>query len=1407
MAQPSQAVTRTPAQIPSTLSHSYGLSPVTALAFYGLSSQDDKDRILLLAGEDTWLKVYDVSPAAGPSRLVGKIKVFEAQAVHGIYVYEASSGSESGRGCPVLVWGGQSVAVLPAGDVLGLIEGVLSGEQREDVEAAEGKEVLSPVEYHAPDWIYDGILYHEQSQSQSEEDTQQLSGALVTAHNGILPFSFWYSGDPEQQQQPDRGQTLTFGPVTSPSRPILYSANLALLDPSTLLVAAGTVFGEIAVWKYFIPGLDGGNERGRERYEVLYVLTGHEGSIFGVSISPEMVLPVAGTGLDGERKEETVRLLATCSDDRTVRVWDITERESARESSFQAGLDGARETGFGGDDAGVGHVLDNAEIKGDGDDKGTSRCVAVAMGHVSRIWHVKFGRGPPRSGGQTVELYSFGEDCSRQRWELELELDGGSTELGEKEKKGAERMRGQLRPGAASTCHGGKNIWSATVLWREDNEPLAASGGADGKIVVSGRAGPRDTATMYEDLDLSLTLDDVLQSISGNSPGEGARKKTKESFQRYAFLSDSVLAATAAGRLFLATMGAPLVWEEVPVPEAIVADLRSYNVIKSPAKDTLVLGSATGRVYVYEHGAERGQVREVASLGTKISDILLLAPADYGHPQNQRQPWEVVLNMLGWDHAVFLHFNPSTSTASIDSDTIKLPRQYIMTSALLCRGTLLTGSRTGALTVYARGDTTAGHYDPQASRRDGKTKDAVTAIVPIPGVPEGGSLLFLTTCRDGKCRIYSLDVDSSTLHLLHEIAPPLNTLESAFFTRPLPQDSHNPPDNNQEKKHKSQLILHGFHGPHFLTYNDTTRTVLSRVPCGGAHRPFATVSRASDPGQTRFVFSQAGTLRVVSQGSVQESVVKTGGHGREIKAVAGSWVAESESKSGAGSVSRGRGEREEEKEVLVATAAEDTTIRIWKQDASSSSSSSELVPLAILQGHSAGIQALRFFSFPDSSSLSPRNPPSTNTRSRNTRNTPSYLLSSAGSEELFLWRLSRLGSDSYDPLAVMREAVWDDRSADCDLRVVDFDVAAWHDDDACGDDKNDKDIEGKTESPALLITMVLSDSSIRSYVYRPPVEDTTTKPTTSSASTTSTPSSNSTSTHQKKPPLFQRLAVGRYTGACPTQVRHLRVDSAGAGREIHALTAFTDGHVAVWRAGFGPRGAVGTERGTEQGETEKGEEEEEEAAKFHLALVVRLHQSSIKSLDLAVTRSTRAVAGGALRWVIATGGDDNALGLVELVFRPSSSSVVQRTEGEEKEESGSVKGGYAVVGRYRVRDAHAAGITGVSLTVVRAAPRLGYGSGGSGSDLGGEAETDPETETETGAETHLEITTASNDQRVKLWRVLQHANNNTGRGVQIQLLQNRYSAVADAGCLERIAPGKLMVGGVGVEVWNVEGDI
>jgi hypothetical protein len=190
--------------------------------------------------------------------------------------------------------------------------------------------------------------------------------------------------------------------------------------------------------------------------------------------------------------------------------------------------------------------------------------------------------------------------------------------------------------------------------------------------------------------------------------------------------------------------------------------------------------------------------------------------------------------------------------------------------------------------------------------------------------------------------------------------------------------------------------------------------------------------------------------------------------------------------------------------------------------------------LSIIEGHSSGIQTLRFFT------PSRSNRPSSQDTNPNPNN-PTYLLSSAGSEELFIHRLSHIASASYDALAVVREAVWDDKTPDKDLRIVDFDVAGWA---SQGDDDDNKEGEAEGE---MLITMALSDSSVRSYVYSPPRSS---PPSSSGSNGGGGGGGGGGDTPPAAPAVatggrFKLLASGRYTGACPTQVRHLRVDAGG----------------------------------------------------------------------------------------------------------------------------------------------------------------------------------------------------------------------------------------------------------------------
>ena len=198
---------------------------------------------------------------------------------------------------------------------------------------------------------------------------------------------------------------------------------------------------------------------------------------------------------------------------------------------------------------------------------------------------------------------------------------------------------------------------------------------------------------------------------------------------------------------------------------------------------------------------------------------------------------------------------------------------------------------------------------------------------------------------------------------------------------------------------------------------------------------------------------------------------------------------------------------------------------------------------------------------------------------------------------------------------------------------------------------------------------------------------------------------------------------------------------------LHVLTAFTDGHVAVWAATAAPSPVA-----TQHGEQNRLQPQQRE---LQLAVVVKLHQSSIKSLDMAES----PVEEGRGRWRVVTGGDDNALIFCDLALTP--------------------QGRYTVLSRHRIASAHAAGITGVCITSFSQS-----------------------NDTEA-----LEVVTVSNDQRIKLWRA-ESLPQEEGQELRlkVQLLENKYSGIADAGAVEVVDKGRVMVAGVGVEVWDLVKD-
>ncbi|KAF3764509.1 WD40 repeat-like protein [Cryphonectria parasitica EP155] len=1282
---------------------------------------DNNNFLYLLSGEDTHLHIRN----AHNTHLYASIRVFTSQPIQGVCVCASSPLRDTTATTTtltdpdVLVWGGPWAAVVPGAEIARLLS------QYEAQGRPQLLELLPPslssrpgvggdrggrggAVIHAGDWVYAGAL---------SPRTAGL-GALVTAHNEVIPLRIVY---------PAPGVVaLRRGRVRAPpsSRPILYSAQLRWMveegqgkkeeeeeeeEEDSVLVAAGTAFGEIVVWRCRVGG-DGEKEED-DGVEVLYVLTGHEGSIFGVDISPDIVI-AAEEEDDDKRKvkprQRPARLLASCSDDRTVRVWDISDTTASASSgdggtvmvgaATRSAAIEARETGFG-------------ENEGSSDLEACSRHVssmplAVAMGHVSRIWNVRFAPmlGPARGGRcstsrrrrRRMAVYSFGEDATAQRWRLDVGGGDGADD----------GLDVEITHEALIHRHGGKHIWSTKVL--------VATGGSDGKINIvedSLYGGESDGRSVLLDISGSAvarqfpTRDGVPEDENGNAEGashavatetKGKRTSVKdeeEPFMMYALLSDSsIIATTPAGRIFHGVWkdeGQEVQWTGVPMPIQIQDDLRRYQIVRSvgePDKDTVLLGSASGGLYRYRHG----QVQLVCKMARKIADVFplpsdddLLVSISEGLGKSHLTP--VVVLTMGSLHVSLLVLDLTSDRDDIlqGEYTIELEKGFTPTAVGFCHGHLILGSRLGALLLYrpssssTTANTTTGSTTFEKIVRIDRpfTKDAVSSIICLPpppttpaGTPSSSSPYFLTTSRDGRYRIYEFTTTANpVVHLRHEAVPPLGpNIESALFTT---SSSSSPPE----------LVLAGFRSRDFVVWNETRQLELARVDCGGAYRSFAHRINPSDPARLSFVWTKASRTCVFSQAALPRRVVKGGGHGREIKAVA--------AVAGGG---------------LLATGAEDTTLRIWRYDKDEDDTGeTALSCLAVVERHTTGIQCLKWAG-------------------------EKYLVSSSGNEELFIWRVTQLGRSGYGGLAVVCEGVYPDKTKDGDLRITSFDVEVEALPQATlGDDDDDDDELKEDEEEVLILSLALSNSTLRTYRY-------------------------------SKTGGFRLLARGRYTGACLMQIRHLRITDAAA--EVHVLTASTDGHIALWKMS-----AASTSEGTAAA-----------AAEFALTEVLRLHQSGVKALDavpispslpeddgVGAQRRQPTSSSSSSFYAVLTGGDDNAIGHLHLEWDPTARH-------------------YVVTSRSLANGTHAAAITGLCITGL---DNLAAGSGAY----------------------RVKLCTASNDQRVKAWRVDVEER---GKVRKVALVEDRYSSVADCGDVAMVLGASggrrgIVVVGVGMEFWSL----
>lgn len=379
------------------------INPITALAFTrGLLG----NVCLLLAGEGPYLKVYGDGNGC---RLAVK-RVFETQAIHGIVTLDITN--ESDGVTELLIRGARCVR-------LGLLRHGPAAEPL--LVEIEFKPVLT-----LDDWVLGGCFSPSNSSSDGPKPScsNTHDAIVLTAHN--VAYAVLH----------DRDQQASFKRIAAGPDSLLYSAHVEPEPDGRILVASGTVLGEILLWSFSASAV-----RADAIFpfssQLLQTFTGHEGSVFGIRISPDL----SDHGFGDVR-----RLIASCSDDRTIRLWDISD---------------------------LGTHKNLCDLTPSADKPQTSMpstgCVAMIMGHASRIWDVHF----LRSDHETAVI-SFGEDSTTQFWQLTryqfcLNVCQSKPLL--------------LTHKHTYAYHSGKSIWASALVRREDASETVCTGGADGRIV------------------------------------------------------------------------------------------------------------------------------------------------------------------------------------------------------------------------------------------------------------------------------------------------------------------------------------------------------------------------------------------------------------------------------------------------------------------------------------------------------------------------------------------------------------------------------------------------------------------------------------------------------------------------------------------------------------------------------------------------------------------------------------------------------------------------------------------------------------------------------------------------------------------------------------------------------------
>jgi WD40 repeat protein len=808
----------------------------------------------------------------------------------------------------------------------------------------------------APDWILD---LHPTPLSPGNAPSKRC--VAVTAHNALLDIR------QDLENQYPRVETLghiSVSELTSSSRSILYSAHLLWESTDRILVAAGTAFGEIIYWSW-------DQSRPEEsRSHVHHVFLGHEGSIFGVQISKKL-------SIDGR---DSRRLLASCSDDRTIRIWDVS-RVTAEEGCISRigdpDLQRTRHTGF-----------NNASVDTDVPHKD---CLAIGWGHTSRVWKVSFLDSDFSSN--KIVLFSTGEDATSRTWRLVTSTHENSISR--------DVPPWQLDLVDTAAHHNGKNVWSMSIPDKSLSN-LVTLGGADSKITSSYlRTTSQSAEQTHQDLEFfaAAPVSPEDSTVVVKKSGHRSSKQT-EFLRSYAFVDEfSFILTTNSGGIFLETLssgystkidGSKLI--------AKLEDLSGYSVCAGEhSLGIAFVAGAKGSLYAYSK--ETSQLTKLYTVNGKIGEIFAGSVANSLHSKRM----VVLVTLVGQKAAQllevdlsecvapqFLYEDLSTNARPTVSSTTVVPitddiTGLVITSMVYIDASdgsyVVLGYRRGSAAAYRIADQREQDSGPRSAELIGflhsiHGKETVTAMAWVSNGTSASSGYLISTGRDGCVAIHLIDLRTMSYHLVHNITLPVGPNIEGLYIR------------------DGELNVYGFSHKEFIVYNTITEEVTMNVETGGAHRSWSFQPNYSLYRGGNLVWTRASSMHIHSQPQPNHDVIRSGGHGREIKAVAVSPVIETNGS----------------KTQLIATGSEDTDIKIFLY------ANKHLTCLRTLRKHKTGIQNLQWSA------------------------DGTYLFSSGGCEEFYVWKISRIPSE-LGGIGVVCEASCPPESEHSDLRIMAFHAA------------------------------------------------------------------------------------------------------------------------------------------------------------------------------------------------------------------------------------------------------------------------------------------------------------------------------------------------------------------------------